>query len=173
VDSFFNAVRTIYYGDEVGKIEHFSSDASEPTCFDSHWANVDNEMGVVCTNEKNRMCFGYKDDNNSILTAKLYASVADTACVVYSKPSHLRATIWYCNVTAERTKSLAERVEVVDDLPEGWYGVVVPDTDGKEYVVIANLFGKSNNAMINVRGKAVKCHIERKQSYFACISSLN
>jgi hypothetical protein len=62
---------------------------------------------------------------------------------------------------------------VVGDLPEGWYGVVVPYTDGKEYVVIANLFGKSNNAMINVRGKAVKCHIERKQSYFACISSLN
>jgi deoxyadenosine/deoxycytidine kinase len=61
------------------------------------------------------------------------------------------------------SKLVAERLFFTYIVP---FGIV-------NYFPVMYLFGKSNNAMINVRGKAVKCHIERKQSYFACISSLN
>ena len=54
----------------------------------SDWVNIDNCVGVVTRNHKqaNTIAFGDQQNNNSVLTSKLYASYSDTPLTLLAEP---------------------------------------------------------------------------------------
>ena len=142
VDEFTKLKRTIYYEGGVKQV-----DGSSTVTWKSPWANIDNAVGFVCKKDNNQMGFGDRSNNNSIMTAKIYPSFSNASSSVDTKMNHIRNFIYYCNVTAEETKALCEQVQDLTKLaswPEGWHGVVAPDPDGTQYLLLSNLFAPDN-----------------------------
>ena len=138
VDEFTKLKRTIYYEGGVKQ-----TDGSEYVTWNSPWANIDNAIGFVCKKANNQMCFGDRSNNNSIMTAKIYPSFSSSSSSVGTNMNHIRNFVYYCNVTAAETKALCEQVQDLTKLsswPEGWHGVVAPDPDGTQYLLLSNLF---------------------------------
>ena len=138
VDEFTKLKRTIYYEGGVKQV-----DGSSTVTWKSEWANIDNAIGFVCKKENNQMGFGDRSNNNSIMTAKIYPSFNNSSSNVGTKMNHIRNFVYYCDVTAEQTKALAAQVQDLTKLaswPEGWHGVIAPDPDGTQYLLLSNLF---------------------------------
>ena len=116
----------------------------------SDWVNIDNCVGVVTRNNKktNTIAFGDKQDNNSILTSKLYASYSNSPLSVLAGDKvGTRLMACYSNVTAEQTKQLNEQTKPVTDLPTNWEGYQVSDTDGSLYLILYNTTGKTDTRL--------------------------
>ena len=113
----------------------------------SDWVNIDNCVGVVTRNHKqaNTIAFGDQQNNNSVLTSKLYASYSDTPLTLLAGDKvGTRLMACYSNVTAEQTQQLNQQLKPVTDLPTNWEGYQVHDTDGSLYLIIYNTTGKSD-----------------------------
>ena len=142
MDEFTNLTRTIYY--EGGQM---TVDGTTMKTWRSEWANIDNAIGFVCKKANNQMGFGDRSNNNSIMTAKIYPSFSNSSSSVGTKMNHIRNFVYYCNVDAEATKVLCEGVQdltLLGSWPEGWHGVVAPDPDGTQYMLLSNLFAQDN-----------------------------
>ena len=138
MDEFTNLRRTIYY--EGGQM---TVDGTTMKTWNSPWANIDNAIGFVCKKANNQMGFGDRSNNNSIMTAKIYPSFSNATSSVGTKMNHIRNFVYYCNVDADATKALCEQVQdltLLGSWPEGWHGVVAPDPDGTQYMLLSNLF---------------------------------
>lgn len=152
VDPFTKLKRTIYYNSNDA-ITSMQVDGSTQSTFTSTWANIDNQIGFVCKKDGNQMGFADRSLNNSIYTAKIYPSFSTTSSAVPTTMNHIRNFVYYSNVTAEQTKALESGVQ---DLTKttgwttGWHGVVVPDPDGTNYLLLSNLFGSSSAFPINI-----------------------
>ena len=148
VDEFTKQKRTIYYEGGVKQV-----DGSTYFTWKSPWANIDNAVGFVCKKANNYMAFGDRSNNNSIMTAKIYPSFNNASSSVGTKMNHIRNFVYYCNVTAEETKALCEQVQDLTKLsswPEGWHGVVAPDPDGTQYLLLSNLFAADKTPWENL-----------------------
>lgn len=97
------------------------------------------------------MAFGEIGQNNSILTARLYAAYGDEPRRV-SASEHVahRATIYYSNVDAALTRALAQAV-VALDAPDGWSGVIAPDTQQRFYLLLSNFRGPETCTVSNIQ----------------------
>ena len=119
---------------------------SQLSTLNSPWVNIDNCLGVITRKEKqNNIAFGDKQDNNSILTSKLYASYSDTPRTLnVGDKVNTRLVAYYSNVTAEQTQQLNQQLKPVDNLPAYWEGYQVFDTDGSLYLIIYNTSGRTD-----------------------------
>ena len=140
VDELTKTQRTLYTPDGNKKL-----DGTAFTTWNGPWMNIDNTLGITTFSDTNyfkEMAFGERANNNSVLTAKLYALYNDT------KRSHKqndivdrRAMAYYSNATADATKTLfAEGMQLVT--PEGWNGALVCDPDSTRYMLLSNFAGK-------------------------------
>lgn len=150
VDPFMKEQRTIYY-EKDGTISHFQTDGSKTTTWNSRWANIDNAVGFVCLRDyDNTMAFGDRSLNSSIYTAKIYPAYADTSASVGTDVNHKRVFVYYSNVDAKTTQTLAAQVQNLTrnkDWVEGWHGAIAPDPDGTHYMVVSNLFADDNTPL--------------------------
>ena len=152
VDPFTKPKRTIYYNNNDA-ITSIQTDGSTESKFISTWANIDNQVGFVCKKDGNQMGFGDRSNNNSIYTAKIYPSYSTTSSAVGTTMNHIRNFVYYSNVTAEQTKALEKGIQDLtksDGWTTGWHGVVVPDPDGTNYLLISNLFGSTSALPVNI-----------------------
>lgn len=135
VDDLTKKERTFYYGDNMTK----RSDGGEFQFMRTNWVNIDNEVGIVSPNPGKMMAFGERQNNNSIMTAKLLTSFSsDMRDVKKGDLVDQRIIVYYSNISKEKTKQLADGVKRMEGLPDGWVGVIVPDTDGHCYTVKTN-----------------------------------
>ncbi len=146
VDELTRTKRTLYYEDNTNKgnaLTNTCTDGSSLTTFASPWMNIDNEVGIVGCNTGKEMAFGDRQNNNSILTAKLYPAYNQASRKVQKgEQVDARHLIYYSCISANQTKQMAEELICLSSLPNGWRGVIVPDTDGTAYLLICNFRGE-------------------------------
>lgn len=135
VDEMTQTKRTLYYNNEEQQ-----TDGSSLITTSSNWINIDNEMGIVREADTDKqMAFGDRQNNNSIMTAKLYPAFSNTPREVKKGEIVDRRTIvYYSNINAEDTQKMAAGLSRMTNMEDGWQGVVVPDTDGSSYVLQTN-----------------------------------
>lgn len=148
VDPMMKEKRTIYraspnpsQGGESGATNQ-QLDGSSLTTWQTPWVNVDNELGIVSKSARS-MAFGDRSLNNSIHTAKLYASYsAENRSFAKGEVVDRRHIVYYSNVDAVTTQAMSEGLQVLTDVvPEGWNGVIAPDPDGAHYLFLSNFVG--------------------------------
>lgn len=144
VDEFTSTSRTIHY--EGGKK---TSDGQSLLEMTTNWMNIDNEVGFVSRSDK-VMSFGDRSANNSIMTAKAYASF-DKRRRHFDKGSVVdrRHIIWYSRIDAQTTAAMEAGLQPLTDmLPEGWNGVIAPDPDGTYHLLVSHFAGETLSATL-------------------------
>lgn len=146
-DELMKTARTLYY-EKAGEITHKQSDGSTFFEVRSDWVNIDNELGVVGMNNKN-IAFGDRGANNSIFTSKLYPMYSnDNRSIAVGTVVDARNLVYYSLQSAVETQAAAKAIIPLRSmLPEGWNGVIAPDT-GCSYILISNFRGTNNDATI-------------------------
>ena len=138
-DPFTRESRTIYPKN--------SPLTSQLSTLNSPWVNIDNCVGILTRKFSPSSCiaFGDQQNNNSILTSKLYAFYSNTPISLLAGDKvGTRLMACYSNVTAEQTQQLNQQMKPVTDLPTNWEGYQVSDTDGSLYLIIYNTTGKTD-----------------------------
>jgi len=146
VDDFTKTQRTLYSPDTDNNADchcytHQQLNGSRFTTLPGQWVNIDNALSIVNAKPKN-MAFGERANNNSINTAKLYASYSkQRRSVKADDVVDSRAIIYYSNISAETTNNFAHSIITLDHtIPKGWNGVIVPDGDSAcdWYLLLSN-----------------------------------
>ncbi len=154
-DEFTRTHRTLYTADkaegETPSLTHKHLDGTKFTQFDADWINIDNEVGVVSKSDK-KMGFGDRANNNSILTSKLYTSYsAQSRAFKSGDVVDRRNVIYYSNISAEETARMnAETMVLTDMVPQGWNGVIAPDPDGTNYMLLSNFISDQKCELQNI-----------------------
>ncbi len=134
VDELTQTTRTLHH--DKGQHE---SDGSRLETFNGSWVNIDGEVGIVAPNPNKQIAFGDRQNNNSIMTAKVYPSYSkEVREVRKGETVDRRIFVYYSNQTAEETRRMAAALTRMETLPDGWMGVTVPDSDGTFYQVKTN-----------------------------------
>ena len=105
------------------------------------YINIDNCIGVLARTDRanNTMAFGDQQNNNSILTSRLYPIYSDKPqSVSIGDRVNSRLVAYYSNVSTSQLDALNSQCEVINNLPRGWKGYQVKDTDGATYLIIFN-----------------------------------
>ena len=85
------------------------------------------------------MAFGDQQNNNSILTSKLYPLYSEQPRKVrIGDRVDSRLIAYYSNVTSSDLSTLNAQLLTLSSLPNGWKGYKVSDTDGSTYLIIFN-----------------------------------
>ncbi len=152
-DELTRTHRTLYTG-EATDMKHKQLDGTKFTQFTTDWINIDNEVGVVSKSDK-QMGFGDRANNNSILTSKLYTSYsAQSRSFQNGDVVDRRNVIYYSNISAEETARMnAETTVLTDVVPQGWNGVVAPDPDGTNYMLLSNFISDKKCELQNISCK--------------------
>ena len=123
------------------------------TTFSSPWLNVDDVFGVVLPKDTRSaattvFAYGGRANNNSILTAKLFAAYSEERCPV-ERGSRVdrRAIAYYSNVDAGATASLSALATQLAT-PEDWNGVIVADPDSTRYMLLGNFNDKRGDCTL-------------------------
>ncbi len=124
------------------------SDGKDMLTVNSDWVNIDNEIGVIGMNDK-RIAFGDRSTENSIITSKLYPMFSDaTRTLSKGEIVDKRNLVYYANVSAKDVYMMSKRLcPLKQQLPEGWNGVIAPDSLGA-YLFISNFVGKTSETVI-------------------------
>lgn len=134
VDEFTQTSRNIAAADR-----QISTNGNAIQRFATNWACIDDEVGFVSTST-NQMAFGYRSTNNSINMARfepLHSS--ERRAVQAGSTVDTRNAIYYSRCNAQTTKAMADATTpLAAILPEGYNGIIVPDTDGTRYILLAN-----------------------------------
>ena len=136
-------------------------DGAAFTTMSTPWVNIDNTLGIVTLGCNKQMAFGERANNNSVLTAKLYALYNDSVRN-YEQNDRVdkRTVVYYSNTTADATKRLYDDCRQVAT-PEGWSGVIVADPDGTKFFLLCNFVGTRDCVVRNVNtslGSPVFCN---------------
>ncbi len=146
--------RTFYFGGTTQATlggTHRQLDGTTLTTLDTDWINIDNALGVVAHNG-GKMAFGDRADNNSIMTAKLYAAYDDStrSCRAGDEVG-ARNVVYYSNISARETQQADSRLVCLrDSLPKGWNGVIAADPDGTQYLLLCNFRGSGEASLRGV-----------------------
>lgn len=168
VDELTKTKRTFHTADGVKWL-----DGSGMVTMGGAWVNVDDVLGIVTDGGK-QMAFGEKALNNSIMTAKLYASFSD-ASRRESRGGVVdhRAMTYYSNIDAETTAQLAKLNRQLP-VAEGWNAVLAFDPDSTGYLLLAHFAGERRCMLKDVNtpfGAPViypRCIINEKGTEIAC-----
>ena len=151
VDEMTATRRTLYTAS--GSSQH---DGSTLATFSSPWVNVDNMLGIVSLSPSKLMAFGERANNNSVMTARLYASYSDKPRTVASGDiADRRALVYYSNVDQATTQRLHSGAMTLTT-PQGWHGVIVPDAgapsaEGTYYLLLSNFYGDRQCSLSHVQ----------------------
>ena len=147
-DEFTKEERTLYYHErELGgndeSIRVVQTDGEDMVLLNSDWVNIDNEIGIIGQNGK-MIAFGDRSTDNSIMTTKLYPMyIDDMRSIGKGEVVDKRHLVYYANVTAIDMCLMSQRLcPLKQQLPEGWNGVIAPDSLGA-YLFISNFEGKT------------------------------
>ena len=147
-DEFTKEERTLYYHErELGgndeSIRVVQTDGEDMVLLNSDWVNIDNEIGIIGQNGK-MIAFGDRSTDNSIMTTKLYPMyIDDMRSIGKGEIVDKRHLVYYANVTAIDMCLMSQRLcPLKQQLPEGWNGVIAPDSLGA-YLFISNFDGKT------------------------------
>ena len=147
-DEFTKEERTLYYherdlGNNDESIKVVQSDGEDMVTLNSDWVNIDNEIGIIGQNGK-MIAFGDRSTDNSIMTTKLYPMyIDDMRSIGKGEVVDKRHLVYYANVTAIDMCLMSQRLcPLKQQLPEGWNGVIAPDSLGA-YLFISNFDGKT------------------------------
>ena len=147
-DEFTKEERTLYYHErELGgndeSIRVVQTDGEDMVLLNSDWVNIDNEIGIIGQNGK-MIAFGDRSTDNSIMTTKLYPMyIDDMRSIGKGEVVDKRHLVYYANVTAIDMCLMSQRLCPLKlQLPEGWNGVIAPDSLGA-YLFISNFDGKT------------------------------
>ena len=147
-DEFTKEERTLYYHErELGgndeSIRVVQTDGEDMVLLNSDWVNIDNEIGIIGQNGK-MIAFGDRSMDNSIMTTKLYPMyIDDMRSIGKGEVVDKRHLVYYANVTAIDMCLMSQRLcPLKQQLPEGWNGVIAPDSLGA-YLFISNFDGKT------------------------------
>ena len=145
VDELTQTKRTFYT--EGGEQE---LDGTTLTTLDGHWINIDNAFGVVTTAYR-QFAFGEKANNNSVMTAKLYALYSGgSRSVAAGEVVGQRVLMYYSNVTAGETSQLSARNAQLS-VPEGWNACIAFDPDQTGYLLVSNFCSDRPCSLSEVR----------------------
>ena len=139
VDEFTNTSRTIRYN---GGVKTYDGQSLFEMA--TNWMNIDNEVGFVSRSDKG-MSFGDRAANNSIMTAKAYASF-DKRTRQFDKGTIVdrRNIVWYSRIDAQTTAAMEAGLQpLADMMPEGWNGVIAPDPDGTHHLLVSHFAGET------------------------------
>ena len=150
-DELMKLSRTLYYN-KSDEIAHKQLDGTTFTQLESEWVNIDNELGVVSAANGKKIAFGDRGANNSIYTSKLYPMYSNSSRSVASGAVvDARNLVYYSNITAEETKTMASLLTPLRDLlPTGWNGVIAPDAD-RAWFIAANFKGDATATLTGVQ----------------------
>ena len=144
VDELTKTKRTLYTSAGYRQL-----DGATFTRLDGQWLNVDNALGIVSLGDK-QFAFGEKANNNSVMTARLYASYANQSRSVQANAVvDRRNVVYYSNVDAAATASLAEAARQLS-VADGWNGVLVADPDSVRYLLLSNFVGSQKCRLTEV-----------------------
>ena len=181
MDELTKTSRTLYYPDysEDYDCECFTSkevDGNTFTTLPGPWVNIDDAFSIVSPHTSHlsphtskTIAFGERANNNSIMTAKLYASYSDESRTV-KKDSLVdsRAIAYYSNITAEQTNQFFQDMQQLTPLTSqlsplnGWNGVIVPDGDGEYgpdctyFMLLSNFSGEKECTLKSVNNRIGK-----------------
>jgi hypothetical protein len=145
IDELTRSTRTFYtQSADTGRYAGIPLDGNSHQTWQTPWINIDNTVGVVSSDHA-KMAFGDRKDNNSIMTAKLYAAYNDSVRS-YQADSLVdaRRIVYYSNVDAHATQQMSRELISLDSrLPRGWRGVLADDPDGTQYMLVSNFSGDS------------------------------
>jgi hypothetical protein len=132
VDELTKTKRT-FYTDSDQKL----LDGSTLTYMDGNWLNIDNAVGIVVPAHR-QFAFGERSNNNSVMTARLYALYSNGKRTVKAN-EHVaqRAIAYYSNTDAATTQQMSQRFAQLG-ITEGWNGVIAFDPDETAYLLLAN-----------------------------------
>ena len=139
VDELTKTERTLYTADGEKQL-----DGTTLTTMNGPWVNIDNVFGIATFSADNiykKMAFGERANNNSVMTAKLYALYDDTSRSYQQNDVVDRRTMaYYSNTTAEATRTLFQGGMQLQT-PEGWNGIIAADPDSTRYMLLSNFAG--------------------------------
>ena len=141
------ALRDCTVRQEKGGLLAISEDelTSPHRCYhiESGFVCIDDAFAVVVPAGK-KMMVDAPRNVNSVTTALLYASYDDQPRS-YKKGDIVdrRYVVYYTGVNADEARRLAHGVHPVAT-PEGWGGVLVPDTDGRSCLLVARFSGSDD-----------------------------
>ncbi|MBQ9559150.1 MAG: hypothetical protein IJV08_04105 [Bacteroidaceae bacterium] len=149
VDELTRTSRTLYY-DAEGEVKHKQLDGSRLQRFQTNWLNIDNQVGFVSKSDK-QMAFGDRQNNNSILTARLYPSYSSESRSFKSGTVvDRRNIVYYSNISAHETRRMEEQLQVLTDVvPTGWNGAIAADPDGTHYLLLSRFLGSIKQATLS------------------------
>ena len=125
-------------------------DGSTLTTLSGRWVNVDNALGIVTTADR-QFAFGEKANNNSVMTAKLYALYnASSRTVKANEVVGQRVLTYYSNVSAEETSRLSSLISQLST-PEGWNAAIAFDPDQTAYLLVSNFCSDRPCSVADVR----------------------
>lgn len=125
-------------------------DGSRLNVLHGGWLNIDHTFGVVCGDHKD-MAFGDRNNNNSIMTSKIYAAYSNEVRDVHRHETvDARHIVWYSNVSDSVTRALYAELQCLSSLPEGWNGVLAADPDGTRYFLLSNFSSPDSVCTVHV-----------------------
>ncbi len=132
VDELTKTKRTFYTDSDQKQL-----DGSTLTYMDGNWLNIDNAVGIVVPAHR-QFAFGERSNNNSVMTARLYALYSNGKRTVKAN-EHVaqRAIAYYSNTDAATTQQMSQRFAQLG-ITEGWNGVIAFDPDETAYLLLAN-----------------------------------
>ena len=163
MDEMTKTERTFCYeeGDSTGTT---LLDGSTFTQMTTNWINVSNSLSIVSVSDK-QMAFGEKANNNSVMTAKLYASYSDKSRSVKAGDVVDRRNVtYYTNSDNAQAKAMADGATLLTT-PEGWNGIIMPDNNGHgaggavHYMLLSNFAGSNKCTLRDVTVEGLGCPV--------------
>ena len=152
VDEFTSLHRTFYTKDGAQQL-----DGNGLTVMNGPWVNIDNTFGITTHHLQpstsnlqpstfhlppSTIAFGERANNNSVMTAKLYALYnSERRTVNAGDVVGCRAVVYYSNVDAATTARLATQNKTFTTA-DGWLGITAYDPDGTAYELRVNFKGE-------------------------------
>ena len=152
VDEFTSLHRTFYTKDGAQQL-----DGNGLTVMNGPWVNIDNTFGITTHHLQpstsnlqpstfhlppSTIAFGERTNNNSVMTAKLYALYnSERRTVNAGDVVGCRAVVYYSNVDAATTARLATQNKTFTTA-DGWLGITAYDPDGTAYELRVNFKGE-------------------------------
>ena len=160
-DEFTKTTRTFYspasstVGGGLQSPTHRQLDGTTFTTIPGPWVNIDNTFSIINCGESSlsnstQFSFGERTNNNSIMTSLLFGSYSDKRrSVAKGDVVDCRALTYYSNITAEQTAHVLEDLQSLS-VPEGWNGIIVPDSLTSYYLLLSNFAGSSNCTLTGI-----------------------
>lgn len=142
-DEFTKLQRTIYHNQGQNL-----TNGEQTLIFSTHWANIDNQIGVVSPGSS-QMGFGDRANNNSVFCSLFYPFYNDSIRHVNSgELTDCRQLIYYSGINAAKTQQLWHKTRALTALlPKGWNGLITSDPDSTRYVLVSNFTGQQRADM--------------------------